>query len=114
MRAHVGARRGHQPRIQAIIDAIRNRLHGLMARPDRTDDLLFSLESMRDVARYHSSRGVDGRSVRRKQLTRFEFLQPLERRQIVDEPPAASSVDDNAPARDDEIARKDRTARLVP
>src|SRR5262245_30077378 len=108
MRAHVSSRRGHEPRIQTIIDAIRNRLHGPMSGFERTDDLLFSLESMRDVAPNHASWGVDGRTVRRKQLTRFEFLQPLERRQIIDQTPAASDVDDDAPAGDDEIARKDR------
>ena len=84
MRAHVIARRRHQPRVETIIDGFGDRLHGSMARLDRSHNLALARAPMLDVRTDQRSRadavdGLDHRTVRRKQPARLELEDALER-----------------------------------
>src|SRR2546425_13227696 len=68
VRAAVFASRRHQRRLQTIIDAIGDRLHGAPAAVECGHHLLFPHAPMLEVADEQRARVVDARAVARKQL----------------------------------------------
>src|SRR2546423_481675 len=70
VRADVLARGGHQRRVETMIDAFRNRLHGRVPRAQRVEDLRLAHAAMIEIAGQEHARIVDARAVRGKQHAR--------------------------------------------
>src|SRR5437773_11520707 len=72
MRAHVFARRGHQRRIETIIDGIRNRLHGRVALAECGDYLALARFPVLEIALQERGRIPRRIAVGRQENPRLE------------------------------------------
>ena len=104
--AHVLLRRWKERRIQIMIDGFGNRLHALVSRLQRVEDLLLAHAAMIEIRRQHRDRIVDWSAVGGQQAPRRQRAEPLERRKVFAEIAAAAPMNHHAAAAEDEIAGK--------
>ena len=106
---HAAERRLPQLGPEVGINLRDERLRGRRAASQRRHDLLFADSAMRDVARDHARRIVDGSSVSGQQPVRPEREHAIERLQVGCEISTSPARNHDRGACDDEITAEERS-----
>src|SRR4051794_31345645 len=114
VRAHGLPSRGHQPRLETIIDGIGDRLHAPMSGPECADDLPLAIAPMIEMRPDDDRWIVNGGAGGGKQLLWLEFHDACERAEILREIAAAARLDDDAAAGDHQVSREQHSRGGVP